>query len=345
MASIEVLEKEWLHRISLVKQGGQPERTFQRSNLFYNYLFECNKQGITPCTFSTFKYNYIYKLEDKYGYTKEDINIFSKADAKLYHRFGTEFIEYNLDLLECIGILATEKSGIAEPLQEPLSKRGIYVIDTQGIQSRYAMQIMQRYATVKRPTFTMSDYDVSGCFMMKRYQAIGAHRVTLLDVIKELNLNEDDLIQEDTSKRNNHWGSIDDVDKDWLRPDWRKGKTYTRKIELDVVMSHVKTNDFCDAVLNLIDKYILLKDVGSVMVMPDLPSEVKTLLSDLRMALSMLGKYTEKRDIIKDDFSDITEHIKDIDLTNYEDEAQDELDVIDSTSEIKELKLLIDKLQ
>jgi len=139
MRAIDVLEEEWLRRIELVKAGETPDKTFQRSNLFYDFLFNCTKYGVRPVAFAYFKYNLIYALEDKHGYTKEDLNIHSKPDAVLYRRFGEEFIRYEHTLYKCIGVMATEKSGIAEPLQAPLSRRGIFGIDTQGIQSRYAM--------------------------------------------------------------------------------------------------------------------------------------------------------------------------------------------------------------
>ena len=79
--AIEVLEKEWLRRMEIVKAGGTPNKTYQRSNLYYNFLFACKKYNVKPVIFSYFKYNLIYKLEDKYGMQKEELNIFSKSDA------------------------------------------------------------------------------------------------------------------------------------------------------------------------------------------------------------------------------------------------------------------------
>jgi len=346
MKAIDVLEKEWLRRVELVENGETLEKTFQRSNLFYNFLFACRKYGVRPVAFAYFKYNLIYALEEKHGYTKEQLNIHSKPDAVLYRRFGTEFIKYEHTLYKCIGILGTEKSGIAEPLQSPLSKRGIFAIDTQGIQGRYAMQIMQRYAEDKKPVFTMSDYDISGCFMMKRYQDIGAHRITLLDVIKHLNLDEKEFIQEDESPKNNHWNSIDRTDKDWLRPNWHLGAKHTRRIEIDVVMSHVSVNTFCDAVLDLIDKYIPVKNVSSVMIHPKYPTDIKSQLQRLDYILSHLKKYKPTKVKIYEQYKDVKKTIKNINLEETEEEAQDTLDEdVDYEDEYDALENLINLIE
>jgi hypothetical protein len=208
------------------------------------------------------------------------------------------------------------------------------------------MQIMQRFKSIlKYPIFTISDYDISGCFMMKRYQDIGAHRITLLDIIKHLKLNEEDFIQEDKSPRNNHWDSIDAIDKDWFRPGWRQGNKYTRRIEMDVIMKKVSANKFCDAVLDLIDQYIPVKNVSSVMIHPKYPTDVKEVLERLEYTLSHLKKYQPSKDSIYEQYEDVKKTIKEINLEETEDEAQDTIDEVDCDEENDAIEDLINLIK
>jgi len=337
MKAIDILEKEWLKRIESVKQGITPDKTFQRSNLYYDFLFNCEKAGVKSVTFPYFKYNLIYKLEKKYGCSKEELNIFSKSDAVLYRRFGEELIKYEHVLYKCVGILATEKSGIAEVLNRYLAPRGIFCIDTQGIQSRYSMQIIERYIKMNYPAFTMSDYDISGCFMMKRYENIGAIRITLLEVMEKLGLNWDDVKQIDESPKNNHWDSIKENDKQILRQD---GITY--RVELDVIMKQVKPEDFCNVVLEIIDEHIPVKDMGEVMILPDYPTEIEELLNEIKRKFKR--NYEGNRVDIKEDFNEIKKSFLDINLDDLESDAQDRMDGVDYTNDIRILTKLLKEL-
>lgn len=338
LRSIEILEKEWTQRIKLVKQGITPEKTYQRSFLFYNYLYDCDKANVIPVNFANFKYRLIYKLEEKYGYSKEDLNIHSKPDATLYKRFVTEMIEYKHHIDKCVALIVTEKSGIAEALQRELYNKGIFVVDTEGIQSRYAMQIAKRYMKKGMPVFTTDDYDISGCFMMKRYTDIGVVGISLLDVITKADLDFNELKQVDKSPKNNHWGSINIEDQQMLRNS--EGITY--KLEIDIVMRKLRGKEFVSIYIDIIDDYIPVKDVSEVMITPKYPKELDKLISKIKKKLGNI--YIKEMDSIRKNYDSLEIDLEALDLRKIEEEAKNKSNEYTKDEHIDLIKELLGDL-
>lgn len=338
LKAIDILEKVWLKRIELVKKGITPEKTYQRSFLFYDFLYECDKANVKPVTFANFKYKLIYKLEEKHGYSKEDLNIHSKPDATLHKRFGTEMIVYEHNVYFCVAVVVTEKSGIAEALQTQLSNKGILVIDTQGIQSRYAMQIVERYINEGLPVFTTSDYDISGCFMMKRYTDIGAISISLLDIVRNAGLSYEELRQIDKSPKNNHWNSINKEDQLILK----NGDGNTYRLELDTIMGKLKSTDFATIFLDMINHYIPIKNVSNIIITPKYPKKLDKLIQKIKKKFGNI--YSEDMKNIRSGYTSIDVSLKNLDLLKIEDDAESKSNEYTRDVHIRLIEQLLDDL-
>lgn len=257
----KVLEDEWKKLISIRETTGEePPVIFQR-NLFY----KCRTRTIRTygkshvCNFAYFKYDLIYNLENKYGYSREQLGIRAKPDATLYKRHGMELIEYQHRKFPVISIIATEKSGIAESLAQYLTKYGIYVVDTTGNQGRYPIQLVESRTDV--PVFCIEDFDITGCFMSQRFKNVKAERIDLLYIAKKLGVPEKELWEEDSGgNKNSHRYSISSADKKLL-----KKKNTWRRIEIDTVLEHAEPEDFARVVLDFLDTKIPVKDMSKVM--------------------------------------------------------------------------------
>lgn len=334
MRARDLLKSEWMKRIELVKKGRTPDRTNQR-NLYYKIRYLADKGQLKMVSYENFKYQWIYKLEHLFSYMKEDLNIFSEPDATLYMRFGKELIEYRGGLYKCIAILATEKSGIAESLSEYLTKYGILVINTKGIQGRYPMQLAKRYNV---PKFSISDYDVSGCFMMKRFEnESNMPRITPLDIMKRNNIIWDDVVERDRSVKNNHWNSIDYKDQKKLR---KEGDTY--RVELDTIMSKIGPEHFAKTILEILDEKIKIKNMRDVMVIKNLPEEVEEKLEAIKRAL--IEKYRDMREDALEFYEDMEAPFRDLNLNELEDDAETTFDdeYNDGEDKVKEIKIIFE---
>jgi len=246
----KLLEEDWIKRICLVKEGRRPIPIKQRNYYYYIRTRSYQKFGEAPTKYEHFKYSSIYALEERYGYTREDLGITAKADGVLYTRlYGIELIEHEHRLYPLICVIATEKSGIAESLSQYLLKYGIWIIDTAGMRGRYPNQYMSR---IKAPKFCIEDLDITGCLMAKKFsEETGAKRISLLsliNILKEklgINIEIKDVIEEDkTGHRNKHWNSISYQDKRFLK---QRDKFW--RIEIDTVLKFVDPHMFATAVL------------------------------------------------------------------------------------------------
>lgn len=321
----KVLESEWKNLIDIVKSGQEPPTIFQR-NLFYKCrtltIRSYGKEQV--CDFSYFKYDLIYKLEKKYGYSREELGIRAKPDASLYTRNEIKLIKYQHNYFPVVSIIATEKSGIAESLAEYLTKYGIYVIDTTGNQGRYPIQLVEARKDI--PIFCIEDLDITGCFMGERFKEVGAKKIDLLYIADKLNIPQADLWEEDAGgHKNHHLDSIDPKDKELLKVN---GKY--RRIEIDTIMDYTSPEAFADVILDFLDKEIPIKDMSKVMElgewiyvspMPKIEADnIKSKIDELE------EKYKDSAEKVLDMYRNLEKPFRELELENIEAEAKEVLD-------------------
>ncbi len=315
------LEKDWLERIKIVESGKEPEPIKQRNYWYLIRTITYQKHKEAAVTYAYFKYDSIYRLEKESGYSREDLGITAKPDGVLYTRsYGTELIQYEHKVYPLIAVIATEKSGIAESLSQYLAKYGIFVIDTTGNPARYPMQLV---AKIKAPKFCIEDFDITGCFMSKRFgDGANAKRISLLSLMEVLKIGWDKVVEEDKSgHKNNHWNSIWEEDKKALFKD----EKYWR-VEIDTVMRFATPEEFAKAILYLLDKEIPIKNMASVMdlgnyiYIPLIPKKAKDKIID---DIKTIGdEYTEARENLLKEYDGLDKSFKELDLDVLEEEAK-----------------------
>lgn len=327
---IKVLESEWKKLIDIKESGSEVPTIFQR-NLFYKCrtitIQKYTKEDV--CDYAYFKYELIYKLEDKFGYSREELGIRAKPDATISTRNGLTLIEYEHRLVPVVCVIATEKSGIAESLAEYLTNYGIYIIDTTGNQGRYPLQLVERYGLKGIPIFCIEDLDITGCFMSERFKKVNAERINLLDIAKILEVNPKDLWEEDIGGiKNKHFPSIPTSDKKLLL---KKGKY--RRIEIDTLMDYSGSPEkFATAILNFLDKKILTKNMSKVMELGEwvyVPLIPKKDMESIEKNIENLEKkYESKRKRILYRYKNLRKSFFDLSLENLENEAKDKFEEI-----------------
>ena len=315
------LEKDWLERIKIVKSGKKPEPLKQRNYFYLIRTITYQEHKEAAVTYAHFKYHVIYRLEEEYGYSREELGITAKPDGVLYTRsYGTELIQYKHKVYPLIAVIATEKSGIAESLSEYLAKYGIFVIDTTGNPARYPMQLV---AKIQAPKFCIEDFDITGCFMSKRFSdEANAKRISLLSIMKVLKIGWEAVKEEDKAgHKNNHWDSIWEEDKKVLH---KEGKYW--RTEIDTVMKFAKPAEFAKAVLYLLDKEIpvknmsLVMDLGEYIYIPLIPQKNKEEIIENIKTLE--DKYTDERENILNEYDGLDKSFKELDLDVLEEEAK-----------------------
>jgi len=319
------LELDWLKRIAICKAGGKPQPYQQRNYYYLIRTITWRKYQEGPIKFANFKYDAIYKLEDKYGYSRERLGITAKPDGTLYSRsYGTEMIQYNHELKPLLCAIATEKSGIAESLSQYLLKYGIFVIDTTGNPARYPMQYVN---ALDVPKFCIEDFDITGCFMAQRFwNEAKAKTISILDIMKQLNVDVKDVIEEDTTGyKNNHLNKLSEEDKSFLFKDGR----YWR-IEIDTVMKFVKPEVFAKAVLDVLDQEIPIKNMAKVMelgeyiYMPLMPKADRAVVDKLIKA-SEEGHKENMQDVLSE-YEELEQPFEELDLGVLEEEAKNKFE-------------------
>ncbi len=315
-------EKDWLSRIELIKNGERPRPIKQRNYYYLIRNITWKKYKEAPTTYEHFKYETIYKLEDKYGYTREDLNITAKPDGTLYSRErGTELIEYNQQLFPATCVIVTEKSGIAESLSEYLLKYGIFVIDTTGVRGRYPNQYV---AKVKVPKFCIEDFDITGCLMAKKFkEECNCERISLLDIMAIEGIKWKDVVEVDTTgHKNNHWNSLYEKDKKLL---YKNGKY--QRVEIDTVMKFMSPEKFAEVILYLLDNIIPIKDMSEVMELgeyiyvPLIPEIEKEKI--IKRINKLNKKYLKQQTKVLEKYEELEEPFEDLDLDVLEEEAKE----------------------
>ncbi len=319
------VEKDWCNRIKILKSGKQPVSIQQRNYWYELRTLTYQKHKEIACGYAYFKYTIIYDLEEKYGHTREELGITAKPDGVLYTRkYGTELIQYKHELYPLICVIVTEKSGIAEVLSEYLLRYGIFIVDTTGIRGRYSNQYVKN---IKAPKFCIEDFDITGCFMAKKFEEEAeAQRISLLKIMKELKIKREDVVEEDKGgSKNNHWKKIRKEDQEKLYQD---GKYW--RIEIDSVMKFIKPEKFAEIIIYLLDKEIPIKDMNRVMelgewiYLPLIPNEDE---DKIRKNIEKLeNKYQKERQKILAKYEGMKKSFVNLDLDVLEQNAKEEFE-------------------
>lgn len=272
------------------------------------------------------------------GVTRESIGIFAGVRAALY--FGGEWVSVSFDSINKLAekgtdIIFIEKEGIAEVLTHWADKFGIAMVNTRGHLTEYGKELMKAAKKLGAHVIIMTDYDATGVKIASETPTdmpwIGANE----SMLEYFGLSRDSISIESESMQNKAY--IRALVETGYHSDGRKDERFKdvdvdfldeERIELDAILAKVGDKKFFEYIMETLKKLHPKRDYNRAIVISsehlqtgheasidaidsrvgEIVSEesdkIRKELSDVSGFISMVEKYTEIRERLKNKLRD-----------------------------------------